>query len=160
MHKTEHTHAKFMQLAIEQAKASIAAGQSPFGAVIIRDSQVIAATHNHVWACSDPSAHAEVECIRCAGKALGTIDFAGCVMYSSCEPCPMCASAIHWANLDAIYFGARIEDAQQAGFRELTIPIETMYELGKSRVKIHADCLREPCAALFTQWKAANGEAY
>lgn len=153
-------HEDFMRLAIEQAQKSIAAGQSPFGAVIVRNNEIIAATHNHVWAHTDPSAHAEVECIRCAGKTLNTIDFTGCVMYSSCEPCPMCASAIHWANLDAIYFGARIEDAQRAGFRELTIPIETMYELGKSRVDIHAEVLREPCAALFDQWKAANGQAY
>lgn len=149
-----------MSLAIASARASITAGQSPFGSVIVRAGEVVATGHNHVWAWTDPTAHAEVVCIRQAARMLGTIDLAGCELYSTCEPCPMCASAIHWANLDAVYFGARIEDAEAAGFRELTVPIETMYGEGKSDVRVQADVMREECAALFAEWKAAGGKAY
>ena len=151
---------KNMSYAIAQARAAIAAGQSPFGAVIVRNDRIIAAGHNHVWADTDPTAHAEVVCIRNAGRALGTIDLAGCEMYSTCEPCPMCASAIHWANLDAVHFGARIADAEAAGFRELTMPIERLYAEGRSRVRTHADVMRAQCAALFDEWKRASGRAY
>lgn len=149
-----------MAAAIASARASIAAGQSPFGSVIVRDGELIATGHNHVWAWTDPTAHAEVVCIRNASRMLGTIDLRGCELYSTCEPCPMCASAIHWANLDAVHFGARIEDAEAAGFRELSLPIETVYGEGKSGVRIVTDVLRGECAALFAEWKQANGRAY
>lgn len=149
-----------MSEALEQARSGIASGQSPFGAVIVRDGQVVAAGHNHVWADTDPTAHAEVVCIRNAGRALGTIDLAGCEMFTTCEPCPMCAAAIHWANLDAVHFGARIADAEAAGFRELTLPIEKLYAEGGSGVRTHADVMRAECAALFEEWKRASGRAY
>jgi guanine deaminase len=153
-------HDSPMDHAIAEARAGIASGQSPFGAVIVRGGEVVATGHNHVWANTDPTAHAEIECIRNAGKALGTIDLAGCEMYTTCEPCPMCAAAIHWANLDAVHFGARIADADAAGFRELTLPIETLYAEGKSGVCVHADVMREECASLFDEWKRASGKAY
>lgn len=149
-----------MRLAIEQARAGIAAGQTPFGAVIVRGGEVVASGHNTVWAQTDPTAHAEVVCIREAGRALGTIDFTGCEMYTTCEPCPMCAAAIHWANLDAVHFGARIADADRAGFRELTVPIEMLYELGQSRVEVHAGVLQTECASLFAEWKDVGGASY
>lgn len=149
-----------MSQAIAEARAGIASGQSPFGAVIVRDGEVIATGHNHVWAETDPTAHAEVVCIRNAGRALGTIDLAGCEMYTTCEPCPMCAAAIHWANLDAVHFGARIADAEAVGFRELTLPIERLYAEGHSSVRTHADVMRAECAALFEEWKRASGRAY
>lgn len=151
---------RFMMLAIEEARAGIATGQSPFGAVIVRSGEVVARGHNHVWSWTDPSAHAEVVCIREAGRVLRAIDFAGCEMYTTCEPCPMCAAAIHWANLDSVSFGARIEDADRAGFRELALPIERLYEIGGSRVRVHAEVLRAECAALFTEWTRAGGRAY
>lgn len=149
-----------MSLAIASARAGIAAGQSPFGSVIVRGDEVIATGHNHVWAWTDPSAHAEVVCIRSASRLLGTIDLAGCELYSTCEPCPMCAAAIHWANLDAVHFGARIADAEAAGFRELPVAIETLYEQGKSDVRIVADVMREQCAALFQEWRQAGHPSY
>lgn len=150
----------FMVLAIEQARSGIWAGQSPFGAVIVRGRDVIARGHNLVWEQSDPSAHAEIVCIRTAGAALRTIDLSGCEMYTTCEPCPMCAAAIHWANLDAVHFGARIADAAAAGFRELAIPIEEMYSRGGSRVRVHADVMRTECALLFREWLRAGGRPY
>ena len=150
----------FMLLAIEQARSGIRTGQSPFGAVVVRRRDVVARAHNRVWGEHDPSAHAEVVCIREAGKSLRSIDLAGCEMYTTCEPCPMCAAAIHWANLDAVHFGARIADAAHAGFRELTIPIEEMYARGGSPVRVHADVMRAECASLFDEWLRAGGRPY
>lgn len=146
----------WMELAIEQARRAIDAGQTPFGAVIVRGDELIAAGHNQVWGTTDPTAHGEIVTIRRAAAALGCISLAGCEMYSSCEPCPMCASAIHWANLDAIYCGATIADAQSAGFRELTVPIEELYRRGGSGVRIASGILSAECAALFAEWKAAG----
>lgn len=148
------THADFMQLAIDQARRGLAAGQSPFGAVIARGDRIIAAGHNEVWLRCDPTAHAEIVTIQRAAAALQTPDLSGCVMYTTTEPCPMCASAIHWARLDAVHFGAAIADAQKAGFNELSVAIEELYSRGASRTAIHRGLLASQCAALFDEWRA------
>src|SRR6266487_1103214 len=101
-------HERWMTLAIEQARAGIAAGQSPFGAVVVRRGEALAAAHNEVWARTDPTAHAEIMAIEAAARRLGTIDLSGCVLYTTCEPCPMCASAAHWSRLDEVVCGATI----------------------------------------------------
>jgi guanine deaminase len=145
----------FMRLAIQTAQAGIAAGQTPFGAVVIRDGGVVAVAHNTVWRDTDPTAHAEVNTIRQAAAALKQIDLSGCSMYSTCEPCPMCLSAIHWAKLDAVYYGATIADAQAAGFCELCVEAKRLTELGGSRLRAEVGPLRNECAALFAQWKSA-----
>ena len=147
------TDEDLMRRAIAAARQGIAAGQSPFGAVIARDGQVLIEAHNEVRAGSDPTAHAEVQAIRKACLALGTIDLAGCVMYATTEPCPMCFSAIHWAKLDRVVFGAAIADAESAGFSELTISNETMKEIGGSGLTIQPGVLADECAALFDEWK-------
>lgn len=144
--------ADWMRLAIEQAAKAIETGQTPFGAVVVRDNQLVAAGHNEVWQRTDPTAHAEVVALQRAAKELARIDLAGCEMYTTCEPCPMCAAAIHWSNLDRVYYGATIADADQAGFRELRMPIETLYEQGGSKVKVLDGLLTPECAALFQQW--------
>lgn len=149
-----------MNLAIEAARRGIAAGQSPFGAVIVRGDELIAASHNVVWRTTDPTAHAEVTCIREAAKRLSTISLAGCRMYTTCEPCPMCASAIHWSGLDSVSWGATIADAQNAGFRELRMPCERLLQEGGSRVQTFAGMLNAQCAALFREWIAAGGRSY
>ena len=121
-----------MKRAIEQAEAAIESGQTPFGAVVVRNDELIAAGHNEVWQSCDPTAHAEVVAIRRAAAALGSIDLSGCEMYTTCEPCPMCAAAIHWSKLDAMYYGATIADAQRAGFSELALAAKKLYTLGNS----------------------------
>lgn len=156
----QHDHERWMRLAIERARAGVARGQSPFGAVIVRDGALVAGAHNEVWLRTDPTAHAEVACIRAAARALGTIDLGGCVMYTTTEPCPMCAAAIHWSKLDAVYYGATIADAHAAGFSELTLPIAEVYSRGGSPVKALAGVMTGECAALFEAWKAARGRAY
>lgn len=143
-----------MRIAIDKTREGIGAGQSPFGACIVsRDGKVIACDHNVVWATTDITAHGEVNTIRGACKALGKIDLSGATIYSTTEPCPMCFSAIHWAKIGRIVYGASIADAQAAGFNELTIANTVMKEEGKSPVQIDGGCLREECAALFAEWK-------
>jgi tRNA(Arg) A34 adenosine deaminase TadA len=142
-----------MSLAIAKAREGIAAGQSPFGAIIVRGDLVVAATHNTVWRDTDPTAHAEVNCIRSAAKALALIDLSGCEMYSTCEPCPMCLSAIHWAKIDRVVYGASIADAATAGFCELHVAAKQLAQMGKSPLKVEGNVLREECAALFELWK-------
>lgn len=146
----------FMQLAIEQAQAGIAAGQSPFGAVVVHGDSVIAAAHNTVWRDCDPTAHAEVNAIRRAAAQRKHINLSGCRMYTTCEPCPMCLAAIHWAKLDVVYYGATIADAQAAGFCELCVDAKHLAELGGSRLHVEVGPLRQPCADLFARWRAAN----
>jgi len=107
---------KFMQRAIELAEKSVEIGGSPFGAVITKDGEIIAEGHNCVTLDNDPTAHAEVSTIRKACKELNTFDLRGCKIYTSCEPCPMCLSAIYWARLDRIYYGCDKEDAKNIGF--------------------------------------------
>jgi tRNA(Arg) A34 adenosine deaminase TadA len=147
----------FLRQALQAARRGIEAGQTPFGAVIVRGQEVLADEHNAVWRTTDPTAHAEVQAIRAACERLGTIDLSGCEIYSSCEPCPMCFSAIHWAKLDRVIFSARIEDARRAGFSELEISNEQMRELGRSGVQIVAGLLRREGAALFKEFKASGG---
>lgn len=146
----------WMRLAIQTTEDGIAAGQTPFGAVIICAGEVAAAAHNTVWRDGDPTAHAEINAIRQAAARLQRIDLSGCVMYSTCEPCPMCLSAIHWSKIDAVFFGAAIADAQAAGFCELCVPAETLAQLGGSRLRVVPGPLRSECVALFAKWQAAG----
>jgi len=143
---------RFMRMAIEKAREGVAQGGSPFGACIVRDGQVVALAHNSVWQETDITAHAEIVAIREACRALGTIDLSGCDIYSTCEPCPMCFAACHWARLDRILYGARIADAAACGFHELTLSNQEMKECGGSPVAIIGDVLRDECVALFRSW--------
>jgi tRNA(Arg) A34 adenosine deaminase TadA len=149
-----------MRLAIRKAQEAIAAGQSPFAAVIVRGEDVVAVTHNTVWRDTDPTAHAEINCIRAAAAALRTIALRGCALYSTTEPCPMCLSAIHWAKIDRVVYGAVIADATAAGFSELAVPAKTLAQLGHSPVRVEGGLLRDECAALFDQFRAAGGKVY
>ena len=145
---------RFLRLAIDQARAGIAAGQTPFGACVVRGGDVVALAHNRVWADTDITAHAEVVALRLACRRLGAIDLSGCVIYSTTEPCPMCFSACHWARLDAIVYGASIADAKAAGFNELSVSNHDLKRLGGSQVEIVAGRLRAECLDLFRAWQA------
>jgi guanine deaminase len=106
-----------LRRAIDLAAENVLAGKGgPFAALIVRDDQVIAEAANSVTTTNDPTAHGEVNAIRAACKALGTFSLAGCEIYTSCEPCPMCLAAIYWARLGAIYYGSNQQDAAKAGF--------------------------------------------
>src|SRR5687768_18131568 len=101
---------RYMRMAIDKCREGIASGQSPFGACIVKDGQVIALEHNVVWETTDITAHAEVTAIRAACRNIDDIDLTGSVIYSTTEPCPMCFSASHWARIGTIVYGASIAD--------------------------------------------------
>lgn len=143
---------KFMRLALEKAREGIEKGQSPFGACIVKDGKVIACEHNVVVANTDITAHAEIHAIRKACKELGTIDLSGCVIYSTCEPCPMCFAACHWARISKIIYGATIEDSKGFGFNELPITNEEMKDNGSSQLEVIGNFMREESISLFEQW--------
>ncbi|MBP3331532.1 MAG: nucleoside deaminase, partial [Tidjanibacter sp.] len=111
----------FMARAIELAKESVNKGGGPFGAVIVKDGEIVAEGANSVTLNNDPTAHAEVSAIRNACAALDTFNLTGCEIYSSCEPCPMCLSAIYWARLDALYYAATRSDAAEINFDDSAI---------------------------------------
>ena len=107
----------FMKEAIDEAMQGVLEGHGgPFGAVIVRNNQIIAKAHNSVVHCNDPTAHAEMLAIRQAAKKLGRFELSDCILYTSCEPCPMCFAAACWAHIPTIYYGANRYDAQGIGF--------------------------------------------
>jgi len=150
----------FMEAAISIARDGIKDGQSPFGACIAKGGKIISCEHNKVWKNSDATAHAEIEVIRAACGNLKSIDLSGCMIYSTTEPCPMCFSAIHWAKISVIFYGATIEDAKKYGFSELEIKNRTMEKVGGQKIPLRPGFMRDECVALFKEWKKAKGKSY
>ena len=106
-----------MTLAIELAEENVRKGLGgPFGAVVVKDGEIVAASANTVTTTNDPTAHAEVAAIRLACEKLNSFSLAGCEIYASCEPCPMCLGAIYWSKIDKLYYGATKTDAANIGF--------------------------------------------
>jgi len=143
---------QFIRMAIRLSRESMESGGGPFGAVIVKNNQIIARAGNTVSASHDPTAHAEVNAIRQAARYLNDFNLSGCVLYSSCEPCPMCLGAIYWARIDRICFAAGNEDARYAGFDDSFI----YDELGKSidqRKIATTQLLREEAFGVFEEWK-------
>ncbi|MFA5089097.1 MAG: nucleoside deaminase [Candidatus Omnitrophota bacterium] len=142
----------FMRKAIAKAKEGIRNGQTPFGACLVRDNEIISCEHNVVWRSLDITAHAEIHAIRKACRKLKTIDLSDCILYSTCEPCPMCFSAAHWARISKVVYGAGIRDAQKAGFNELTVSNAQLKSLGQSPMRVTKNCLRSENIDLFCLW--------
>jgi tRNA(Arg) A34 adenosine deaminase TadA len=101
----------------------------------------------------DTTAHAEIQAIRDASRRLKTLELSGCVIYSTCEPCPMCFTACVWARLGRIVYACRIEDAERTGIRQVSIPSARMNQLGQSGVEIVGDVLRDDSLKLFEGWR-------
>jgi guanine deaminase len=148
---------KFMRLAGDKARQGVKAGQTPFGACIVKEGKVISCAHNSVWKKGDITAHAEICAIREACRRLKTVDLSGCTVYSTCEPCPMCFSACHWARISRIVYGARISDALKYGFNELAISSGKMKRYGRSGVEITGNLLRRENLELFRLWLRQEG---
>jgi len=140
---------EFMLLAVEKALEGVRRCQAPFGACIVKDGKVVCSAHNTVWANRDSTAHAEVNAIRKACRKLRTIDLSGCAIYSTCEPCPMCFSAIHWARIGKVVYGCSIGDARNAGFRELPLSNRRMLKLTGSKIKVKVGFMRKECLKAF-----------
>ncbi len=147
------SHPALMRRAIALACESVAAGGGPFGAVIARGSEVVALGNNQVTLTNDPTAHAEVTAIRAACAALGRFDLRGYTLYSSCEPCPMCLAAIHWARLDGAYFAGTRWDAAAAGFDDELLYREVAAPLDQRQVPTQP-LLPEEGKAPFAAWLA------
>ncbi len=144
--------AEFMRLAIQAAQKGIEAGEMPFGACIVRRGHVVVASHNSAKANLDTTSHAEVQAIRDASRILRSLELPGCVLYATCEPCPMCFAACAWAKIARILFACRIEDAAKAGIRQIPIASSRMKDLGYREVELVGDVLRDESLTLFETW--------
>lgn len=144
---------EYMKKAIALATENVVSSRGgPFGAVIVRDGRVIATGVNLVTADNDPTAHAEVTAIRAACQALGTFQLAGCDIYTSCEPCPMCLAAIYWARCERIYYGNTAADAANAGFDDSLLYAEVKKPLNERTVPIER-LLGDEALESFEAWK-------
>jgi guanine deaminase len=147
----------FMEQAIALATENVVTGHGgPFGAVIVLDGEVLATGVNLVSATTDPTAHAEVVAIRSACSILGNFQLNGCHIYSSCEPCPMCLSAIYWSRCDAIFFGGFAEDAAKAGFDDAFL-YDEVKKARDHRTIPTINLLREQAWSSFAAWREYAG---
>ncbi|MBI1373042.1 MAG: nucleoside deaminase [Phycisphaera sp.] len=146
-----------MRLALDACVRGVEAGNSPFGACIVRGGDVLACEHNRVWQAPDATAHAEVNAIRAACAALGDVHLEGATIYSTTEPCPMCFTAIHWARITRIVYAADIADAERFGFNELPVSNATLKQLGGLSVEIVKDFMKPDAVALFERWAQRAG---
>lgn len=142
-----------MEKAIQKCREGMAAGNSPFGCAIARGDEIISIAHNTVLTTIDITAHAEVNALRRGCQQAGSIFLEGAVVATTCEPCPMCMAALHWARVETVYFGATVQDAIDIGFNELQIPAEKITALGGSRVQLVPGLLADECKQLFSDWK-------
>lgn len=143
---------EFMRRAIALANGSVMKGGGPFGAVIVKDGEIIAEGSNSVTIQNDPTAHAEVTAIREACRRLGTFHLEGCTIYTSCEPCPMCLGAIYWAGIKQIFYGNTRKDAADIGFADDFIYEELERPLELRRLPIRP-MLREEALQSFRHWQ-------
>lgn len=146
---------QLMQQAIAMCRTGIARGQSPFGCAIAIEDEVIACCHNTVLQSIDITAHAEVNALRAANRTAGSILLPRAIVATTCEPCPMCMAALHWARVERVYFGAEIEDAKRAGFNELQLPARQLLQMGGSSLELVGGVLSAECRALFDEWGSA-----
>ena len=149
---------KYMRMAIAEARKGIRNGHGgPFGAVIVKDGEVIGKGHNQVLKNNDPTCHGEMMAIHKACKKLGTFDLSGCELYTTGEPCPMCMSAILWANIEKVYYGCNIIDTEEIGFRDAKF--YKMQQPGE-REKLVIELDRKACLKLYGEYTRLNHQLY
>jgi len=150
---TMHGNPEFMQKAIALATENVISGAGgPFGAVVVRDGEIIATGVNCVTANNDPTAHAEVMAIRAACQKLGTFQLTGCEVYTSCEPCPMCLAALYWSRCAAIYFGNTAADAAEVGFDDSFLYVEVKKPHDERSITT-VQLLPEQAIESFNRWR-------
>ena len=142
---------KFMAKAIELSINSANTIGGPFGSVIVKDNKIIAEGSNTVTSSNDPTAHGEIVAIREACKNLNTFDLSGCEIYTSCEPCPMCLSAIYWSRLDKIYYANTRDDAKNIDFDDSFIYTEIPKKIDDRKIKM-VQILRDEALKAFEIW--------
>lgn len=146
------TDKDFMQKAIDLSIDNVKNGGGPFGAVIVKDGEIVAEGVNRVTASNDPTAHAEVSAIREACSRTGTFRLEGCTIYTSCEPCPMCLSAIYWSGISRIYYGNTKHDADHIGFGDNFI-YEELARPASDRTVPAIPLMREQAQQAFRDWE-------
>ena len=142
---------EFMKRAIELSIKSVNNGGGPFGSVIVKGDKIIAEGSNKVTSNNDPTAHGEIVAIREACKKLNDFSLNGCELYSTCEPCPMCLSAIYWARIDKIYYANTREDARKIDFDDSLIYTELQKNIGKRKIPM-IQILRNEALKAFELW--------
>ena len=142
---------KFMIRAIELSIKSVNSGTGPFGAVIVKDNQIISEGFNKVTLANDPTLHAEIVAIRSACKSLNNFILRGCDLYTTCEPCPMCLSAIYWAHIDKIYYANTRRDAQKIDFSDALIYEELNKTIKERKIPMH-QMMRDEALKAFELW--------
>ena len=150
------THEFFMQRAIEMASRGMNSNAGgPFGAVIVKEGEIIAEGHNQVTSTNDPTAHAEIVVIRDACKKLNSFQLTDCILYTSCEPCPMCLGAIYWARPKAVYFACTKEDAKAIDFDDRFIYDELDKNMDDRQLAF-IQLLRNEALPVFNSWAEKN----
>ncbi len=143
---------KFMRRAIELAENGMDSNAGgPFGAVVVKNGEIIAEGCNKVTSQNDPTAHAEVEAIRIACKKLNTFQLEDCVIYTSCEPCPMCLGAIYWARPKKVFYGCTRQDAANIEFDDQLIYDEIVVDINKRQIEF-TNLLRNEAVKVFQKW--------
>lgn len=149
-------HLKFMKMAIALSKKNIEKAMGgPFGAVLVRNGKVIAKSTNKVIATNDPTAHAEIVAIRIASKKLKSFDLSDCVIYTSCEPCPMCLGAIYWSRISKIFYANTKYDAAEIGFDDKFIYDELDLPVEKRKLPV-VQLLRNEAIEAFKEWQKSG----
>ena len=143
---------KFMQRAIELSIESINSGGGPFGSVIIKNNEIISEGMNRVTKNNDPTAHGEIVAIRNACKNLNDFSLKGCELYTSCEPCPMCLSAIYWSRIDKIYYANTRDDAKKIDFDDSLIYSELTKKIKERKIPT-TQLMRDEALQGFKLWK-------
>jgi len=142
---------KFMTRAIELSIESVNSGGGPFGSIIVKNDKVIAEGSNKVTLNNDPTAHGEIVAIRKACKNLNNFNLSGCELYSTCEPCPMCLSAIYWARIDNVYYANTRNDAQKIDFDDSLIYEQLTKNIKERKIPMH-QMMREEALKAFELW--------
>jgi tRNA(Arg) A34 adenosine deaminase TadA len=149
---------EFLRRAIQLATENVTSGRGgPFAAVVVRNGAIVGEGVNTVTTSLDPTAHGEVNAIRAAARTLGSFSLAGCQLYTSCEPCPMCLAACHWARLDRVFYGASAADAARAGFDDALL-YEEFRKPPEARSLPATQMLGDEAWASFAAWLAAPGK--
>jgi guanine deaminase len=149
----------YLHLAVLEAKKGMKKKEGgPFGAVIVCGGKIVASAHNTVIKDNDPTAHAEINAIRIAARKLKNFDLSNCELYSTCEPCPMCYSAIHWGKIKNVYYGAKAQDAAKIGFIDKKLK-DILSGKKKSNIKMKKIDSKE-CIDLMGEFIKLNGKLY
>lgn len=143
---------EYIMETIRISESNMEDGGGPFGAIIVKDNEIIARAGNTVTSSNDPTAHAEINAIRKASQYLENFDLSGCILYSSCEPCPMCLGAIYWARVDGVYFAAGKEDAKDAGFDDSFIYSEIKKPFDRRSIQTF-QMMRDEAYEVLKKWK-------